>query len=236
MTKTTPQTDRGFIRIATGTNDNDILTALIKASLNATEYQVVLTVFRKTWGWNKKEDWISYTQFEKLTGKTRPSIWNAIEQLVKKNILVRDSKQGKQTFYRVNKDFSTWQLVKSAKLVKQTKLVKKTLPTSKENLTQLVKKTKHTKETITKETIQKKYSSLKKIQKEDIEQIANKYSVPVSFVQSKLDDLKNYCEAKGKRYKNYKSALRNFVKKDAIERLDNAKKANSKRGVDLSYL
>jgi len=217
MKKNTPQTNKGFIKIATGNSENDVLTALIKANLNATEYQVVLTVLRKTWGWNKKKDWISYTQFEKLTGKTRPSIWNAIEQLVKKNILVRNSEKGKQTFYQVNKDFTSWKLVKSAKLVKQTELVKKTLPTSKENLTQLVKKTKHTKETITKETIQKKYTSIKNLKEKDLKEIAEDYNVPISFVKSKYDDLQNYCEAKGKTYKNYKSALRNFVKKDAIQ-------------------
>jgi transcriptional antiterminator len=75
----------------------------------------------------------------------------------------------------------------------------------------------HNKNKIKDNKIKKKYSSLKDIQELDFEEIANDYKVPVSFVLSKLDDMQNWLEAKGKRYKNYKSALRNWVKKDAIQ-------------------
>lgn len=63
----------------------------------------------------------------------------------------------------------------------------------------------------------KNYRSLKNIQKEDIQDISDKYQVPISFVKSKLDDLELYCSSKGKRYKNYKSALMNWVKRDALQ-------------------
>lgn len=45
--------------------------------------------------------------------------------------------------------------------------------------------------------------------------IAEDYKLPFAFVMSKADDLRNYCEAKGKSYKNYPAALRNWVKRDA---------------------
>lgn len=64
--------------------------------------------------------------------------------------------------------------------------------------------------------IRRKYSSLKDIGEAEIQEMAEKYSVPVNFVKSKLEDMTNYCQAHGRRYKNYLSALRNFVKKDAI--------------------
>jgi len=63
----------------------------------------------------------------------------------------------------------------------------------------------------------RKRKSLKSITEEDFEYIANFYQVPVAFVKSKYDDLVNYCEAKGKRYRDYLAALRNFVKQDAIK-------------------
>ena len=148
---TNPQLEKGFIRIATGKNDNDILSALIILDLTATEYKVLLTVIRKTWGFQKKQDWISYSQFVKLTGKSRISIWTAIKKLVKQGLLVKQTEPGKRTLYSVNKV----QLVKQAELVKKAKLVKSTEHTSSVYLTQLVKQTEPTKETITKETITK---------------------------------------------------------------------------------
>lgn len=56
-----------------------------------------------------------------------------------------------------------------------------------------------------------KYSSLKDITEKDLLEISEKYKVSLGFVKLKLETLKNYCESKGRRYKNYKSALRNFV-------------------------
>jgi hypothetical protein len=52
---------------------------------------------------------------------------------------------------------------------------------------------------------------------EDLEEIAVQYQVPIAFVQSKYDDMLNWCKAKGKRYKDYKAALRNWVKTDALK-------------------
>lgn len=56
----------------------------------------------------------------------------------------------------------------------------------------------------------------KNISEEDFVEIAEKYQVPISFVRSKWDDLQNWCASKGKRYKDYKAALRDWVKRDAI--------------------
>ncbi len=63
----------------------------------------------------------------------------------------------------------------------------------------------------------KKYSSLSHLTEKEFSLLSEKFQVPVSFVLSKLEDLTNYCEAKGKRYKNYFAALTNFVKKDSIQ-------------------
>ena len=73
----------------------------------------------------------------------------------------------------------------------------------------------HKLETINKKPKTRNYSSLKDIGKKEIEEVAERYFVKPKFVEDKLDDLENYCSRVGKRYKNYLSALRNFVKKDA---------------------
>ena len=61
------------------------------------------------------------------------------------------------------------------------------------------------------------YSSIKSLSNGVLQEIADKYEVPVSFVKSKLEDMELWLESKGKRYKNYKAALMNWVKKDALQ-------------------
>lgn len=128
--------------------DNDILEALYSSSLNGTEINIILMVIRKTYGFNKKEDWISYSTFVKTLGITRPNVWKSIESLVTKKQLVRRKESGR-TFYSLNEAYNDW-------LVTKTKLVTKTQQSSYENVTSLVTKTKPTKESITKDNIQKK--------------------------------------------------------------------------------
>lgn len=57
----------------------------------------------------------------------------------------------------------------------------------------------------------------KSLREGDFQEIAESYNVPVSFVMSKWDDLQNWCKAKGKKYKDNKAALRNWVKTDAVK-------------------
>src|SRR5436305_1212224 len=97
-----PQTEDGFVRIATGTGENDVLSALARCRLSGTEFQIVLWVIRQTWGYGKKEDWISLTQFEKVTGASRSYVCRAIDRLVTCRILVTQKSPGK-TVYRFNK-------------------------------------------------------------------------------------------------------------------------------------
>ena len=152
----TPQTEKGFIQIASGDEQNDILMALIKAELSGSEYQICLLIIRKTWGYKKKEDWISLTQFEKYTGKSRTIICRSILKLVNKNILVKKSILGKNAFYSFNKDFNLWdKLVNKRIPVIKPQLVNKRISTSKQKDTQLVNKSLPTKDNITKDNIQK---------------------------------------------------------------------------------
>lgn len=81
----------------------------------------------------------------------------------------------------------------------------------------------------------KKYSSLKDIEKVDLTEIAEKYKVSLGFVELQLEKLKNYCESKGRRYKNYKSALRNFVLGDMQRHIERTNDP-TKRAVDARNL
>ena len=68
------------------------------------------------------------------------------------------------------------------------------------------------------------YSSLKDIGETEFAMIADTYKVSLPFVRSCYDTLVNYCESKGKTYRNYLAALRNFVKQDAIRLAQNQKR------------
>ncbi len=63
-----------------------------------------------------------------------------------------------------------------------------------------------------KEKITSSMSYLKDIPTKDLEELSEKYEVGQKFILATAEDVIDYCEAKGKSYKDYKAALRNFIK------------------------
>lgn len=53
---------------------------------------------------------------------------------------------------------------------------------------------------------------LRDLPNDDIKELAEKYQVDEKFIKDRAGDVVDYCEAKGKKYSNYKAALRNFIK------------------------
>ena len=142
-TPVNPQREHGHLDIA-----NELVDQLAKLHLSGNEWQIVWAVLRKTWSWHKKEDAISLTQFQKLTGLSRPAVNKATKQLVAKRILVAKQLLYIHT-YSFNKVYSQWTSSKIAtSSILRTRVVAKQLP-------KLVAKqlpTKETKEIYTKET------------------------------------------------------------------------------------
>ena len=58
-----PQREEGHVDIA-----NEIVEFLAKTYLSSYESQVLWAIFRKTYGWQKKEDWITGSQLVEMTG------------------------------------------------------------------------------------------------------------------------------------------------------------------------
>jgi len=133
-----PQIENGYTKIA-----NELLEKIIASSLNGTEIAVILFVIRKTYGYQKKEDEISLSQFMTIIPCTKPTICTAIKNLQLVKILKLVKKGNSKicsNLWTLNKNYETWQLVKKYKLVKVFKT------TSKGFSNQLVKKPLHTKE------------------------------------------------------------------------------------------
>lgn len=134
-----PQTEHGYTKVA-----NEILEKLIAVGMNGTEMAVVLFIIRKTYGYKKKEDAISISQFERVIPVSRKSIITALKrlQVVKIITLVKKSIPGKNqgNIYKFNKNHDEW------KLVKKFTRVKFSSGGSEVFCQKVVKKTTHTKE------------------------------------------------------------------------------------------
>lgn len=143
MESKTPQLEDGYTTIA-----NEIIDNFQSLYLSANEWKVLWVVIRKTYGWKKKEDRISITQFQKATGLSRPSAHQAIKSLVAKHLIVAKPLPF-GIIYSFNKTHSEWTSSYTANSRGfTTTLVAKPL-------TKLVAKPLHTKEkktTITKES------------------------------------------------------------------------------------
>ena len=97
-----PQKEDGYTPIA-----NEILEQLARVNLTSYQWRVLLVLLRKTYGWNKKEDAISLSQFVVSTGIKRPHICRSLKELSGKHIVTQLG-NGYITKYMFQKDFDKW--------------------------------------------------------------------------------------------------------------------------------
>lgn len=154
-TMANPQPENGTTRI-----NHQVLEKLLAYPFTSpVELKICLFVIRKTWGYSKKTDKISLTQFQKAIGASRPTVVHWLDSLVKHLLLVKGGQLGVRE-YGFNKDFDSW-LVKGGQLVKVRAFTSKPplTKTSKPPLTHNRKKENIQKKR--KENIQKKRGELK---------------------------------------------------------------------------
>ncbi len=136
-----PKKENGYTAIA-----NEIMEALIKYSLPSSEMRCLLFVIRKTYGFNKKTDAISLSQFVRATSLNRRAVIRALNNLNQKNLIYKERGGVKNdtiltSKYRFNKHYNSWN--SSVKIVTgRVKRGKK-----------VVSKLSHTKDTIQKKEI-----------------------------------------------------------------------------------
>lgn len=93
-----PQKENGHLRIAT-----ELVEILAQVNLTSSEWRLIWAVWRKTWCWNKKVDWIALSQLEKQTGMSRVMVCRAKKKLVYNRILVQSDKG-----LSFNKNYDEW--------------------------------------------------------------------------------------------------------------------------------
>ncbi|HCK6965025.1 replication protein [Klebsiella pneumoniae] len=112
--------DDGFTRIA-----NELLEAVMRAGLSQHQLLVFMAVMRKTYGFNKKSDWVSNEQLSELTGILPHKCSAAKSVLVKRGILTQTGR-----VIGINKTVREWSSLPVKGTEKKTYLKKVTLPES----------------------------------------------------------------------------------------------------------
>ncbi|ACN45184.1 TPA: replication protein [Salmonella enterica subsp. enterica serovar Paratyphi C] len=112
--------DDGFTRIA-----NEILEAVMHAGLSQHQLLVFMAVMRKTYGFNKKSDWVSNEQLSVLTGILPHKCSSAKSALVKRGILTQTGR-----VIGINKTVSEWSSLPVKGTEKKPYLEKVNLPES----------------------------------------------------------------------------------------------------------
>jgi len=171
-----PQREDGHVDIA-----NEIIEALAKIYLSSYETQTLFAIFRKTYGWHKKEDWITGSQLSEMTGISESHISRTIKKLIQRNLII---KNGKKISFQ--KDYEKWKKLPIQASIKKLPKQDIKLPEQASEVTQMGKKklpkqvyTKETKRNYTKETIQKKGDIFLKAWK-DFKEMRKKIKKPMT--------------------------------------------------------
>jgi phage replication O-like protein O len=214
-----PQVDKNFTRIS-----NELLEALASSDLSNYEFRVFMAILRKTYGYQKKNDWLSLSQLEKLTGIKIPHICRTVNKLTAKNMLI---KNGKIT--GIQKDYEQWNITQTGstqigKLPKQAvpiqdiELPKQVIEITQTGNKKLPKQadTKEKKETITKETITKeKHLEFVYLTKDQHQKLITAYGEKITT--AKIEALNDYIGQIGVRkasvkYTSHYHTIKNWIR------------------------
>jgi phage replication O-like protein O len=86
---------------------NELLEQIAKTNLSAYETRVLSAVIRKTWGWYKKWDEISISQFQDLTLLDRRNISRTLKNLITRNIILCKMIDARR-LYAIQRDYAKW--------------------------------------------------------------------------------------------------------------------------------
>jgi phage replication O-like protein O len=93
-----PHFKKGFIPIA-----QEIAKALMRTNLSAYQSRILWAIFRKTYGYQKTEDWISNSQFVDLTKIRKGHVSRSLKELIDRNMV---TKAGRKLSFQ--EDSSQW--------------------------------------------------------------------------------------------------------------------------------
>ncbi len=117
-----PQCENGHIKVA-----NEIMEAIAKIHLSDYEGRIIHALWRKTYGWHKKADHISYSQWEEMTGIDRRHVARTLKHLIARKIIAQ-SGNGYHIEYSFQKDYSLWEALPQQATVRALPIQDRALP------------------------------------------------------------------------------------------------------------
>jgi phage replication O-like protein O len=145
-----PQAENGHIDIA-----NEIAEALMRTNLNSYQWRILWAIWRKTYGWHKKDDIIPVSQLCKATGIRHGHVSRTLKELELMNMITRTQLGTRQKVkIAFQKDHEKWKPVPNRVQVESRKLVLNEVHTRTQPGTKLVPNQEDSKEK--KETIKRK--------------------------------------------------------------------------------
>lgn len=99
-----PQLEDGYLKLAT-----ELVKAFARANLERNESKILWAIMLKTYGWHKKADSISLTQFSDMTGMDRRAVCRTIQSLEIRNIIkISSPGRSKTNVYQIQKNHELW--------------------------------------------------------------------------------------------------------------------------------
>jgi len=218
-----PQLENGHTQIA-----NELLEQLIKLYLSPNQWQVLLCIIRKTYGFKKKVDFIANRQIVENTGLIKSTVSRALKNLEKRRIITRNRK-----LIGIQKDWELWEKLAEQITVSRTdnnrhevssidnneKLAMRQ-PKLAEQITKVSnpRRTQKKKETIQKkegESIKRKYGEFQNVflTDEEYQKLLAKFG---SQTADKIETLSSALESKGYRYRSHYATILNWARRDEM--------------------
>ena len=102
-----PQLEDGHTQIA-----NELLESLMRVHLSPNQWQILICIIRKTYGFRKKVDYIANSQIQTATGLGKSVVSRALAELKTRGIIVRNGKVS-----GIQKDWEKWKVISPANSV-----------------------------------------------------------------------------------------------------------------------
>lgn len=231
-----PQLENGYTRIA-----NEILETIPKIGLNGTQYNILLVVFRYTYGFQRKNHELSLNFIAEATNSHKVLIQREVAKLIKMNILIEVSAPtfNKGRIIGFNKNHNSWELTKQLTV---NQIDNHTVNQSvNSTVNQSVNQERKIKENL-KESIYIQYAENVKMKENEFNTLVEKYSEDTT--KKMIEVLDNYKGSSGKKYKSDYRAILSWVvdkvtKEGGSGKLSGNSGKNKKQdseGWDLSHI
>jgi len=202
-----PQLEDGHTRIA-----NEILENLIRIYLPANQWQILLCIIRKTYGFKKKVDWIANCQIVESTGLVKSTVSRALRGLEKRGLITRNGKS-----IGFQKDWEQWGVSSSANSDKLA-IRKQKLADRKPELAEQSTKVSSSCVTQKKKNIQKIINKRKHgefqnvlLTDEEYQKLKDKLG---DEAEAFVEKLSAYMKSRGKRYKDHYATILNWYRRE----------------------